>query len=90
MSFRTLIETPEFAAEKQMVEPDAKRLDEMLWIITWALSREPEHYPLVPGTKSLHMVMTDPFPDAPEIRIWYSYDDTRVFLHSIELVEGQE
>lgn len=87
MCFRTLIESEQFKAEKSKINPDIKRLDDMLNSVTWALAQHPEHFEHIPGTQRLYRVNTDPFPDAPPVRIWYTFDDTAVELLSIELAD---
>ncbi len=90
MSFRTIIESEGFAREKALIEPDAKRIDQVLLGVTWMLSQHPEHYQRVPGTLRLYMHPTDPFPDAPALRIWYQFDGNEVVLLSIEKSEDDE
>lgn len=90
MSFRSLVASEDFDEEKCTIEPDAKRFDEMMRSVEWVLIREPGHFPEVPGTNGLHMLKTDEFPSAPAVRIWYTYDDQEIFLHSIEIVDGED
>lgn len=87
MSFREIVETDGFQKDKERVATDAKRLDEMLLGVTWAMSQHPEHFPLVPGTKRLHMAATDPFPDAPPARVWFTFDDEQIELLGLEFAE---
>ena len=87
MCFRGIVESPQFREEADAICPSTKRLDSVLFAVTWALSRHPEHFEKVPGTKTLHRVLTDPFPDMPSLRIWYTFSDKEVTLLSIELAE---
>ena len=83
MSFRELRESAEFAAEKAKVEPNVKRLDEMLLTTTWALAKDPEYFPVVAGTRKLRAVTTPPFAFG-SVRILYRFDDITVPLLWIE------
>ena len=87
MCFRGIVESEEFSSQAHAIASDAKRLDRVLFATTWALSRHPEHFPKVPGTRTLHRVLTDPFPDMPILRIWYSFNEQQVMLHSIEFAD---
>ncbi len=91
MSSRTVVESPQFAEEKAAIELEVPRLDEILSGVTWALERDPRRFPQVRGTR-LHRIMTDPFPNAPAIRVWYTYDiiHQQVELLSIEQLDGEE
>lgn len=90
MSFREIVESDDFAHEKSIIEPDAERLDQMLFALTWALSQRPEHFSKVPGTSMLYMAKTDPFPGAPALCVWYRFDDVRVVLLSVETADEVE
>lgn len=83
--YRQIVESEQFSSAKSLLFPNIKRLDDMLNGITWALARHPEEFPCVPCT-SLYMAATDPFPDAPAIRVWYTFDDGNVTMLDIELV----
>jgi hypothetical protein len=91
MSSKAVIETPQFAEEKVRVGLEVPRLDEILRGITWALQRDPRRFPQVRGTR-LHRILTDPFPDAPPVRVWYTYSilQQEVHLLSIERMDGEE
>jgi len=90
MSFRGIVESPQFHEEANAICADVKRMDSALFAVTWALSRHPEHFEKVPGTKNLCRVLTDPFPDMPSLRIWYTFGEKEVTLLSIELAEEGE
>ncbi len=91
MSSRTVLESPQFAEERAGVALDVKRLDEIMEGIVWALERDPRRFPQVRGTR-LHRVLTDPFPDAPALRVWYTYNilTQEVHLLSIQAVDDEE
>jgi len=84
---RTIRESPEFVQQKGRIQPDARRLDEQLFAVNWELARKPELYPKV-GKSKLHCIKTDSWPDAPSLRIYYTFDDDLVDLLWIEIAEA--
>lgn len=86
---REIRESKDFVDQKQLIQPNAKRLDEQLHSVTWALARNPEYGTQVQNTQ-LYGVKTDPFPDAPSLIIWYTFTDDKVELWWIELVEVED
>ena len=71
---RTIIYSREFEEQSKLIQPDARRLDEQLASVEWAIATNPEAFPQIPGT-ILRMIKTDPFPDAPPLRVFFSIDD---------------
>jgi hypothetical protein len=70
------------------IEPDAKRLDEQLRGIEWAVATAPFSYSQVEGT-SLHLIKTDPWPGAPPLRVYFTIDDENTCtLRWAEIIEG--
>jgi len=87
---RDLIEDDLFVAQKAHIEIDVRRMDDILEAITWALSTNPRRFfRVIPG-RNLWIAKTDPFPGAPRLRIWYTFDETRVTLLSIERVADDD
>jgi hypothetical protein len=85
---RTIKYDPLFESAASAIQPDAKRLDAQLRGAEWAIATKPEAFDLVPGT-ILRILKTDPWPDAPPLRIYFSIDDdTTCTLRWIEIVEG--
>jgi hypothetical protein len=80
---RTIREEKQFSEEKRKLSRTAKRLDEVLFGVTWTLCRKPESFLNIPGT-SLYLAKTDATPDTPALYIWFRFDDEHVFLQSIE------
>ncbi len=65
-------------------------LERVLQPIEWALERDPEFFPLVPGTV-LRLATTRPFPPAiPAYRLVYSVEGDACVLRSIAHVAGSE
>jgi len=83
---RTIRESHEFAQQKKRIQPNARRLDDQLLSITWALARKPELFSKIRRTK-LYCVKTDSWPDAPRLRLYYTFDDDLVDLLWIEIAE---
>jgi hypothetical protein len=81
---RDIRESSEFVQQKERIQSDARRSDEQLFAVTWALSRKPESFPKV-GKSNLHCMKTDPWPDAPRLRVYYTFDDDLVNLLWIEI-----
>jgi hypothetical protein len=50
------------------------------------LARQPEIFPVIPGT-SLSVAKTAVYPDAPALRIFFTYTDREVHLVTIEFSE---
>jgi hypothetical protein len=87
----TIVEDPLFSAQKNAINPDARRMDEVLDGIMWGLGENPREGFPVPGHR-LWVIKTDLFPGAPRVRVWYKIDDETqtVRLLSIERVEGED
>ena len=86
---REIIEEESFAAEKERIAYSAKRLDEILFGITWVLCRKPESFPQVPGL-DLYLAKTDAFSDTPAVNVWFTFDDQHVHLLFIEIISDSE
>ena len=80
---REVIEEKTFEIEKQLISRSVKGLDEILFGITWTLSRKPETFPQVPGL-DLYLAKTDATPRFPSLSIWFTFDDRCVRLLFIE------
>lgn len=83
---RSLVESDEYGRCCADIEPDTKRLDEVMRYPLYAVSKDPEQFPLVPGTK-LRRVKTNEFPGAPALLMYFSIEGaTKCVLHSLELL----
>jgi len=85
---RTIRESKEYQHRLELIQPDVRRIDEQLRGIMWALSCKPDVFPRVDNTK-LRRVLTDPWPDAPGVRIYFTFDDNYVELWWIEIVQDK-
>ena len=72
-----------FLDQAALLQRDARRLDEMLDGVIWQITTHAEECEVVDRT--LRVVFTDPFPDAPPMRIFFSItSDDFCTLHWIE------
>jgi hypothetical protein len=80
---RQIIEEKQFEEEKKRIARSAKRLDEVLFGITWAIARKPESFSQVPGL-NLYLAKTDGLPGTPALYIWFTFNKDSATLLSIE------
>ena len=72
-----------FLDQAALLQEDAPRLDEMLDGVIWEIATHAEECEVVERT--LRVAFTDPFPDAPAMRIFFSITDKNTCtLHWIE------
>lgn len=83
---RTVREEPKFSEQFQALAASHKRLDDVLYALYFALARKPENFPAVRGT-TLSVAKTAVYPDAPALRIFFTYTDTEVHLMHVEFAE---
>jgi hypothetical protein len=81
---RQIIEEGSFTAARAVIEPDARRLDEVLEAVWTQLSVAAELGAPVPGT-NLYAIRTADYPEAPAVSVIYRYDDEHVYLVGLEL-----
>ena len=79
-----------FLDQGALLQADARRLDELLDGVLWLIATHAEDCEVV--ERNLRVAFTDPFPDAPAMRIYFSITDGNTCtLHWIEhLPEEQE
>jgi len=65
---------------------DHRRIEEVLAGIEYGLGKHPEMFAKIPGTRDC-MVKTYFYPDAPAIRILFTYTAVEVHLEAIEFAE---
>jgi hypothetical protein len=87
---RTVVEDHVFTAAKMVVQSDAKRFDAQVEGVMWVVSRDPERAWSIPRT-NLRVIFTDPYPDAPDLRIFFTVDsDEQCTLRYVERVPAEE
>jgi hypothetical protein len=86
---RIIREEPKFSEQVKALALDHKRLDEVLTGAYFALANGPENFPVVPGT-SLSVLKTDVYPNAPALRIFFTYNIDEVHLITIEFTHEED
>lgn len=72
-----------FLDQAALIQPDAARLDELLNGVLWQIATHAEDCEVV--EQNLRVAFTDPFPDAPAMRIFFTItNDYTCTLHWIE------
>ena len=83
----TLVECASYTAGLAALG-DVRVIDDALTALVWALSRNPEAYPVVPGMVDIRLAKTDPQigTPIPRIRVWFRVDREmeRVYLEHVE------
>ena len=88
MSQRTIRQEPKFNEQLEALGVTHKRLDEVLEGVCFALSRNPERFPRVPGTQ-LSIIKTPVYPGAPSLRIFFTFNEEEVHLLMVEFCEEE-
>jgi hypothetical protein len=87
---RTVVWDEAFQRQVDRLQPDAERLDEQLRAVEWVVATRPERCPIMINTR-LRLVLTDPFPGAPSLRVFFTIDDEHACtLRWVELAEPEE
>jgi hypothetical protein len=77
-----------FDEQKELLEKDVVRLDEIIRGAEWRIATHSESCPQIPGT-ILRVAFTDTFPDAPAMRIFFSITcDRQCTAHWIEYADS--
>ena len=80
---REIVEEAGFTEQVNALAISYKRLDDVMEGILFAVSSNPEHFPLIPGTR-LRFLNTSVYPDAPALRVYFTATEERVSLIAIE------
>jgi hypothetical protein len=83
---RTIIREHLFQRQLEGLALDHRRIDEVLAGIEYGLAKHPEMFKKIPGSND-SMVTTYFYPDAPPIRILFTYNATEVHLEAVEFAE---
>lgn len=73
---------------------DIRHIDEALLILTFAIARNAEPFPIVPGFENVRIAKTDPYSregvSVPSLRLWFRrIDENIIELLAIEPYEKQ-
>ena len=85
---RTIRQEPRFDEQIERLGISHKRLDAVLLAVGFGLCREPERFPKVPGT-CLSVIKCAVYPEAPSVRIFFTYTEDEVHLIMIEFSEDE-
>lgn len=84
---RTIIEDTGFKDQLKKLRISHRRLDELMENgVAFALCREPEVFPGLPGS-TVRRIRVLACVGIPDCNIWFSYDDEKVTLVAIDLLE---
>ncbi len=82
---RNIREEASFVESRDKLGATVKRLDEILWGVTWALAKDAECASWAVPDTPIRVVLTDAFPDIPSLRIYFRVvDDDQVALLYVE------
>lgn len=70
----TLVEGPDFAARCDELDPGRRTLDRVLEGVSWAIARDPDYFPRVPGT-TLSVAQVIETPALPALIILFRHLD---------------
>jgi len=83
---RTIIREHLFQQQLEGLALEHRRIEEVLAGIEYGIAKHPEMFEKIPGTRDC-MVTTYCYPDAPAIRILFTYNAVEVHLEAIEFAE---
>lgn len=80
--------------EQALKIADIRHIDEALLILTFAIARNSEAFPTIPGFENIRIAKTDPYSregvSVPSLRLWFRrIDENTVELLAIEPYEKQ-
>jgi hypothetical protein len=83
-------ESERFAREKDAIQPDGRRFDEVIDSFCWDVSTRAERFPTIDGTP-FRIIRTRPgLGGCPGLRVLFTVDnDDHRTLHSVEVLEDQ-
>jgi len=81
-AYRVVVASQQFEADREKIEKDVQRWDEVFRGVEWALSRVPE-YGQPTSVDGVLGLPTDDWPGVPSCVVYYRYDDRQVILLGI-------
>jgi hypothetical protein len=89
--YRDIAEDPVFVAAAQRIESDARRWDEIMDGVVWALARNPDAFSPVKKGSKLRLVKTKAFPAVPALCVLFEMEsDDRIILRDVAIAEDQD
>lgn len=86
---REVVESRRFSRERDELQPDVERWDEIFFGIDWALCQNPEEVgkeTSVPGIRAIPIILP---PGEGNLLVYYTYNDERVTLLSVREAEPE-
>ena len=88
---REVIESLQFQDQVKDLGVSVKRLDEVLFGVTWRIARTPDQCPLaIEGRSDLRITKTVKASSVPPLRILFAFDEGRVTLLQLSEVPADE
>lgn len=87
---RQVVESADFAIARQSVPLDARRWENVLSSISWAVGSDPEQAGEETDTEGVWALTTDTYPGAPGLIVYYKWDEARVTLLGLVVIEEEE
>jgi hypothetical protein len=89
MARRQVIQDQTFDEQAALLARNTKRLDDIIDGAIWMIANHAEDSAIIEG--NLRVVFTDPFPDAPAMRIFFTITDANnCTVHWIEYLEAED
>ncbi len=86
---REIVEEGSFVQARDAINPDVRRMDEIMLNVMDRLARRPEGGQETHGP-GIWAVPTRPWPEAPELVVYYRFDDRKVYLMDVEQTVAEE
>lgn len=81
--YYTIYESEEYCAARDAISTDVRRIDDLLDAIMWGLGQDPHQFSQISG--NLWMAKTDPYPDAPALRVWFLLENPEFEIHLLHI-----
>lgn len=82
---RTVVESTQYSEQRDQIQPDTVRFDEMMNALVWAVAQSPEECEHVLGT-FIHVIKLRNKRGEPFIRVALTFDNDSVLLRGIGYV----
>lgn len=86
MYLRDVVEEPRFTQDIDSYRKLYPRIDDVHQAITWTLGHDPRIGTSLPIAPDFRVFETTPIGDVPAFWVLYTFDDAKVYLHSLEPV----
>ena len=86
----TIKEGSEFLAQAEKIAGSIKRWDEIVYGVTWAISRGPGHFPIVFEPAGIRVAKILSRAQTPPLRIFFTSDENEAVLRWVEKIPLDE